>query len=170
MSKPGQALQDRGGRPALVPTAMTCTLWAAIVMASPLAARERLQCSIEIQAAEAILRLRDQGQSKDFVLAPLPPRQTTFKAKSAGLQARLAVQMYSIIDDLYANPDLKAGAYLSYRELACRQRNGGLKAPASLREVAVPVFACQEKYGNTASAQMRACLEEVFAYYTAHGH
>jgi hypothetical protein len=151
------------------PIICTITLWVAVLVNNPLAARERFQCSIENQAAEAILALREQGHAKDFVLAPLPPRQSVFNGKRAGLQAKLAVQMYSIIDDLYAHPGIKAGAYLAYRNISCSKRNGGLKAPASLLEVAVPVFQCQQKYGDGSSKKMTACVEQVFEYYTAHG-
>ena len=86
---------------------MANTVWTAFTNVSPLAARERFQCSIETQAAEAIVDLRDRGQPKAFVLAPLPSRESVFNGKQGTLQAKRAVQMHSIIDDVYANSDIK---------------------------------------------------------------
>ncbi|CAN0495860.1 unnamed protein product, partial [Phaeothamnion confervicola] len=71
------------------------------------------------QAAAAVIDLRDRGQTKDFALAPLPPRESVFNSKRGTLQARLAVQMYSIIEDVYAHPDITAAPYRAYREAAC---------------------------------------------------
>ena len=139
----------------------------AAINPNPVAARERFQCSIENQAAEAIMKLREQGQPKEFVLAPLPPRKSVINSKKGSLQAKLAVQMYSIIEDVYANPGIKAGPYLAYRNISCSKRNAGLKAPAAFSEISLPMFQCQEKYGNEPSAQLTRCVDEVFEYYQA---
>ena len=147
------------------PSTFTIIVWAAVINANPVTARERFQCSIETQAAEAIIKLRDQGQPKEFVLAPLPPRKAVFDTKKGSLQAKLAVQMYSIVDDVYANLGIKAGAYLEYRTISCNKRNAGLKAPATFSEISLPMFRCQDKYGNEPSAQLTQCVNEVFEYY-----
>ena len=149
------------------PITIAIIVSAAAINANPVAARERLQCSIETQAAAAIIKLRDQGQSKESVLAPLPPREAVVNAKKGSLQAKLAVQMYSIIEDVYANLGIKAGAYLEYRTLSCNKRNAGLKAPVAFSEISLPMFRCQDKYGNEPSAQLTRCVNEVFEYYQA---
>ena len=146
---------------------LTIIVWASVINANPVAARERFQCSIETQAAEAIIKLRDQGQPKASVLAPLPPRKAVFDTKKGSLQAKLAVQMYSIIEDVYANLGIKAGAYLEYRTISCNKRNAGLKAPVTFSEISLPMFHCQDKYGNEPSAQLTRCVKEVFEYYQA---
>ncbi len=149
------------------PITIAIIVWAAAIDANSVAARERFQCSIENQAAEAIMKLREQGQPKEFVLAPLPPRKSVINSKKGSLQAKLAVQMYSIIEDVYANPGIKAGPYLAYRNISCSKRNAGLKAPAAFSEISLPMFQCQEKYGNEPSAQLTRCVDEVFEYYQA---
>ena len=136
-----------------------------LMQASPLAARERFQCSIETQAAAAVIDLRDRGQTQAFVSAPLPPRESVFNSKRGTLQARLAVQMYSIIEDVYAHPSITAAPYLAYRMAACSQRNGGRKAPMTFAEVSLPMSGCQEKHGKLASSALTQCAVDVIAYY-----
>lgn len=136
-----------------------------LLQAAPVAARERFQCSIEIQAAASVIDLRERGQSKDFVTAPLPPRESVFNGKRGSLQARLAVQMYSIIDDVYAHPGITAAPYLAYRMAACSERNAGRKAPLRFAEVALPMSGCQDKHGKLASRALTQCAVDVIAYY-----
>ncbi len=143
---------------------MTITVWAALTNVSPVAARERFQCSIETQAAAAILDLRDRGQPKAFVLAPLPSRESVFNGKQGTLQAKLAVQMHSIIDDVYANPDIKAAPYIAYRMASCARRNDGHKVPMTFSEIALPLLGCQEKHGNQPSAALTKCVADVIEY------
>lgn len=142
-------------------------VWATLLHAAP---RERFQCSIEQQAAEAILDLRDRGQSREFVTAPLPPRESVFNGRRGTLQAKLAVQMHDIIDDVYAYPHIKAGAYLAYRIAACGERNAGRRVPRSFAEVALPMSGCQEKHGAVPSAALNKCATEVIEYYQNHEH
>ena len=129
------------------------------------AARERFQCSIENEAAAGIIDLRDRGHPKQFVLAPLPPRDKKFSDKRGTLSARLAVQMYSIIDDVYAHADTSAAVYLAYRNAACVQRNAGHKVPLNFAEVALPMGGCQSKHGQQASPALTQCASDVIEYY-----
>ena len=139
---------------------------AAVSYACPAwAARERFQCSIENEAAAGIIDLRDRGHPKQFVLAPLPPRDKKFSDKRGTLSARLAVQMYSIIDDVYAHPDTSAAVYLAYRNAACVQRNAGHKVPFNFAEVALPMGGCQSKHGQQASPALTQCATDVIEYY-----
>ena len=149
---------------------MVMTVWAVAMHAAPTLARDHFQCSIESQAAQAIIDLRDRGQPKSFVLAPLPPRETVFNSKRGTLQAKLAVQMHSIIEDVYADPDIKLGAYLAYRNASCIIRNAGKKVPMTFSEVALPIHGCQEKFGALPSAGLTQCVGEVFDYYQASDH
>lgn len=144
--------------------------WAALFNAAPLAARERFQCSIERQAAEAILDLRDRGQTRAFVTAPLPSRESVFNGRQGSLQARLAVQMHGIIDDVYSHPGVQAGPYLAYRMAACSERNAGRKVPRSFAEVALPMSGCQQKHGLPLSTELSQCAREVIEYYQSHEH
>jgi hypothetical protein len=143
--------------------------FAALAAAGPGYAGERFQCSIETQAAQAIVDLRDRGQPKAFVLAPLPPREAVFNGKKGSLQARLAVQMHSIIEDVYANPDIKAAPYAAYRMAACTHRIAGRKVPMRFSEVALPMSGCQEKHGNQPSAALTKCVDEVLEYFQKSG-
>lgn len=138
---------------------------AALFHAVPLAAREQFQCSIESAAAASVLDLRDRGQPKDFLLAPLPARETLFKAARGTLQARLAVQMYSIVEDVYSHPNIQAAPYVAYRAASCARRNAGRKVPLSFAEVALPMSGCQEKHGNRSSPALNQCVEEVLEYF-----
>lgn len=135
-----------------------------------LAAPERFQCSIEAEAAANIIELRERGQSKDFALAPLPPREMVFKHKRGTLQARLAVQMYSIVDDIYAHPDITAPTYLAYRAASCARRNAGHKVPRNFAEVALPMRGCQRKHGAAPSVALTECTGEVLDYYQGATH
>ncbi len=148
-----------------LPLASAVTMCAALTSTGPLAARERLQCSIETQAAQAILELRDGGQPKAFVLAPLPSRETVFNGKRGTLQARLAMQMHSIIEDVYANPDIKSATYVAYRSAACAQRNAGQKVPLAFSDVAMPMTGCQQKHGDQPSAALTRCVGDILDYY-----
>lgn len=138
-----------------------------LMQASAGAAPERFQCSIETEAAAAVIDLRDRGQTRAFVSAPLPPRESVFNSKRGTLQARLAVQMYSIIDDVYAHPDLAAAPYLAYRMAACSQRNAGRKVPITVAAVSLPMAGCQEKHGKLPSSALSQCAVDVIAYYQA---
>ncbi len=150
---------------------LALTVAATLVQTGPVAARERFQCSIETQAAAAVIDLRDRGQTKAFVLAPLPPRESVFNGKRGTLQARLAVQMYSIIEDVYAHPGITAAPYIAYRMAACSQRNAGRKVPMTFAEVSLPMSGCQDKHGKFASSALTQCAVDVIAYYqdTHHG-
>ena len=148
-----------------VPLASAVTLWAALTSAGPLAARERFQCSIETQAAAAILDLRDRGQPKSFVLAPLPAQEPAFNDRKGSLQARLVVQMHSIIEDVYAYPDVETATYVAYRMATCTERNAGRKVPLAFSEVALPMSGCQQKHGDQASAALTRCVDEALRYY-----
>ena len=147
------------------PIATAITVWVTLVNASALAARERFQCSIETQAAAAIVDLRDRGQPKSFVLGPLPSRASVFNGKQGTLQAKLAVQMHSIIEDVYANPSIKAAPYIAYRMAVCAQRNDGHKVPMTMSEIALPLLGCQEMHGNQASAALTKCVGAAIEYY-----
>lgn len=140
----------------LAATLYTCPTWAA---------RERFQCSIEGEAAAGIIDLRDRGHPKQFVLAPLPPRDKKFSGQRGTLSARLAVQMYSIIDDVYAHPDTSAAVYLAYRNAACAQRNAGHKVPLNFAEVALPMGGCQTRHGQQPSRALTQCALDVIEYY-----
>ena len=89
-----------------------------------------------------------------LVIAPLPPRESVFNGRRGTLQARLAVQMYSIIEDVYGHPDIDAATYLAYREASCGHRNAGRKVPRSLDEVVLPMRGCQAKHGARPSAAL----------------
>ena len=130
-----------------------------------LAAPERFQCSIEAEAAANIIDLRDRGQSKSFALAPLPPREMVFNGRRGTLQARLAVQMYSIIEDVYGHPDVGAATYVAYRNASCGHRNAGHKVPSSFDEVALPMRGCQAKHGQAPSDALTQCAAKVILYY-----
>lgn len=146
-------------------------LMAVALPLSAQAAPERFQCSIETQAAASIIDLRDRGQSKEFVLGPLPPRTAVFNSKRGSLQARLAVQMYSIIEDVYAHPGIGAASYLAYRAASCAHRNAGRRVPSRFAEVALPMQGCQQKYGQQPSAALDECVAAAIEYYqNSHGN
>ena len=149
--------------------ALCMMLWA-LPGSGAVAAPERFQCSIEAEAAANIIDLRDRGHDKAFVLAPLPPRESVFNGRRGTLQARLAVQMYSIIEDVYGHPDIEAATYLAYRDASCGHRNAGRKVPQSLDEVVLPMRGCQAKHGARPSAALTQCAADVLIYYQSASH
>lgn len=150
--------------------AALCVMLVALAGGEARAAPERFQCSIEAEAAASVIDLRERGQPKDFALAPLPPREMVFKHRRSTLQARLAVQMYSIIEDVYAHPDITAPTYLAYRAVSCAHRNAGRKVPRSFDEVALPMRGCQTKHDASPSAELNQCAADVILYYQSAPH
>ena len=73
--------------------------------------------------------------------------------------------MYSIIDDVYANPGIKVRAYIEYRNQTCIDRTERIKVPKTLSEVALPLAGCQERFGNNQSPELAQCVKVMLENY-----
>ena len=144
--------------------AVICALLAASAAA---AARDRPQCSIELQAAENIVYYRDHGRPKEFLTDLLPPRPGTPGAAPRHRHPSLTGQMYMIIDEVYANPAIGVRAYLEYRNLECLDRADRIPTPPSLSEVALFVERCQTRHDKPRSGKLGACVARVLNDYRA---
>lgn len=140
-------------------------IWTGIIASDLAVAHEYQQCSVELQAAESTVGFRDQGRPKRFLTDLLPPRPGTPGAETPRRHPTLTAQMYSIIDDVYANPGIKLRAYLEYRNRSCINRAERIKVPAALSDVSLPVFRCQEKFGNARTPQLTRCIRDIFENY-----
>lgn len=109
-------------------------------------------CTLEQQAAVSAISMRDQGQSKSQLLAPLP--------KPSDTNNPLATAMYSIVEDIYAYPQLASFPYFAYRSELCFRRVEKEPIPASFSLVAEEVLACQNKFGKTSSEPLINCVRE----------
>lgn len=140
----------------------------ALALLSPLAAaRERPQCSIELQAAESIVFYRDHGRPKEFLTDLLPPRPGTPGSAPRHRHPSLTGQMYLIIDEVYANPAIGPRAYLEYRNRECLNRSDRLAVPASLSEVALLIERCQLRYDQPHTPGLAACVARVLEDFRA---
>jgi hypothetical protein len=128
-------------------------------------AREHLQCSIELQAAESIVRFREQGRPKSFLTDMLPPRIDKPGAKPRPRHPTITSAMYSIIDEVYANPTIKLRAYVEYRGQTCVARTEKIKVPKSIADVALPMAGCQERFGNSQSPGLAECVKTLLEDY-----
>ena len=139
----------------------------ALLAPLPGVARERPQCSIELQAAESIVGFRDHGRPKEFLTDLLPPRPGAPGGQPRHKHPSLTGQMYFIIDEVYANPAIKLRAYLEYRNLECLYRADRRLVPASLSDVALLVERCQSRYDQPHTPGLAACVARVLDDYRA---
>ena len=73
--------------------------------------------------------------------------------------------MYSIIDEVYANPSIKLRAYVEYRNQTCIDRTERLKVPTILSDVALPMASCQERFGNSQTPGLAECVKALIENY-----
>lgn len=73
--------------------------------------------------------------------------------------------MYSIIDEVYANPTLGLQAYLEYRNQSCINRTARMKVPKTLSDVALPLAECQARFGARQSQGLVLCVKAIFDKY-----
>ncbi|MBX9606745.1 MAG: hypothetical protein K2Y51_11020 [Gammaproteobacteria bacterium] len=142
-------------------------LCTALLQSAAVAARDRPQCSIELQAAENIVYYRDHGRPKEFLTDLLPPRPGTPGAAPRHRHPSLTGQMYMIIDEVYANPAIGVRAYLEYRNLECLDRADRIPTPPSLSEVALFVERCQTRHDKPRSGKLGDCVARVLNDYRA---
>lgn len=145
--------------------AQSLSFLAAITASVLVEAREYVQCSIELQAAESIIRFREQGRPKTFLTDLLPPRTAKPGDKPRPRHPTITTQMYSIIDEVYANPTIKLRAYVEYRNQSCINRTQRIKVPNTLSDIALPMAGCQEKYDSQESPELANCIRSILVNY-----
>jgi hypothetical protein len=143
-------------------TAFTLCL-AAFLATLPARAEDFLSCDTETRATISAVRMRDQGKTREQLLAPLPTlAQTKQAASSSSPQAqsgaRLSMLMHSIVDDIYSNPQVAVFPYYVYRSVSCANRLAGQPVPQFFSEVSASVLACQEQHGVDQSVKLTDCI------------
>lgn len=66
--------------------------------------------------------------------------------------------MYSVLDDVYAVPQVKQFPYFAYRSELCLRRYEGQPIPPSLDVVAPDVLACQARFGDQPADPLINCI------------
>ena len=145
--------------------AQSLAILAAIIASMQVEARERLQCSIELQAAESIIGFREQGRPKTFLTDLLPPRTIKPGAKPRPRHPTITTQMYSIIDEVYANPTIQLRVYMEYRNQSCINRAERIKVPNTLSDIALPMASCQDRFGAQQSPGLAQCVRAILENY-----
>lgn len=112
------------------------------------------QCRLEMAAARTAVQLRDQGKTKQAMLQSLPP----LHAEST----RLLRQLYQIVDETYAYPDLNDVVYAMYRFEHCARQLQNQPLPEQLGKVMPQLQACQAHFGRDVSKQAVTCVRAVF--------
>lgn len=143
----------------------SAVILAALTASVHAGAREHLQCSIELQAAESIIGFREQGRPKSFLTDLLPPRTPKPGEKPRPRHPTITSQMYSIIDEVYAHPTLGLQTYLEYRNQSCINRTARIKVPKTLADVALPLADCQARFGAKQSQGLAQCVKAIFEKY-----
>lgn len=112
------------------------------------------QCRLELEAARTAIELRDAGKSRQAMMQTLPPLTPT--------STRLLQQLYHIVDEVYAYPDLNQIIYGTYRFEYCAQQLRHQPVP-SLQDSVEQLQACQLQFGMTVSKQAVDCVHAVFS-------
>ena len=111
------------------------------------------QCQLELEAARTAMQLRDSGKTKSALVQTLPPLTPS--------STRLLKQMYHIVDEVYAYPDLNQIVYGTYRFEYCAHQLRH-QPVLSLQNSIVQLQACQAQFGMTVSKQAVDCVRTVF--------
>jgi hypothetical protein len=112
------------------------------------------QCRLELEAARTALQLRDEGKTKQAMLQTLPPLTPT--------STRLLQQLYQIVDEVYAYPDLNQIVYGTYRFEYCAHQQRHQPVP-SLQDSVAQLQVCQGQFGMSVSKQAVDCVRGVFS-------
>jgi hypothetical protein len=112
------------------------------------------ECRTEMAAARTAVQLRDQGKSKQDVLATLPPLYPD--------STRLLRTMYHIVDEVYVSPHLNALVYGIYRFEYCAHQLQDQTVPQHFDAIAPKLFVCQTQFAGDDSKALVACVRGVF--------
>lgn len=112
------------------------------------------QCRMEMEAARTAIHLRDEGKSKQDMLQTLPSLQPD--------STRLLRQLYHIVDEIYADPDLNDIVYGIYRHEYCTRQLQYQSVPLRFENVMAQLQGCQAQYGRQVSQQAIACIRAAF--------
>lgn len=112
------------------------------------------ECRLEMDAARTAVQLRDKGKDKMSMLRSLPSLHKN--------STRLLRQMYQIVDETYAYPDLNDIVYGIYRYQYCARQLRHEAVPVTLQTVQPQLRACQKRYGRQVSKHAIDCVRAVF--------
>lgn len=112
------------------------------------------ECRLEMDAARTAVQLRDKGKDKRAMLQTLPPLHPN--------STRLLRQMYQIVDEAYAFPDLNEIVYGIYRYEHCARQLRHQREPSTFAVIHAQLQACQARFGRKVSKQAVACVRAVF--------
>jgi hypothetical protein len=141
-------------------TRAACLLVAALLLSacaqrhSPTDHAVQAQCRLELEAARTAIQLREAGKTKQAMLQSMP----SLTADSS----RLLQQLYQIVDEVYAYPDLNQIVYGTYRFEYCAHQLRQQPVPV-LANCIAPLRVCQTQFGVTVSRQAVDCVRAVFS-------
>ncbi len=111
-------------------------------------------CSFEMQAALTAIKLRDKQKPKSLLLTKLSPLDKD--------SSRLLVNMYQVVDEVYAYTWLNETVYSTYRFELCQRQLLYKPYPLSIEPVLPGLKHCQQQYGTTSSEQSTRCVTNTF--------
>jgi hypothetical protein len=111
-------------------------------------------CRLELEAARTAVQLRDEGKSKQAMMQSLPPLTPN--------STRLLQQMYHIVYEVYAFPNLNEIVYGAYRYDYCAHQLRQQPVPAQIQDIMPKLLACQTQFGMAVSKQAVDCVRAVF--------
>ncbi len=107
-------------------------------------------CTFEMQAAQTAIKLRNKNKSKSSLLAKLTPLEKD--------SSRLLVNMYQIVDEVYAHSWLNETTYPTYRFELCQRQLLYKPYPLTIEPVIPLLKDCQQQYGTISSEQATNCI------------
>lgn len=112
------------------------------------------ECRLELAAARTAIHMRDEGKTRQAMLASLPPLTPN--------SSRLLQQLYHIVDEVYAYASLNEVVYGSYRYDYCVRQLQHQPVPAQFQDSVPRLQACQAQFGLQISQTALACVRESF--------
>lgn len=112
------------------------------------------ECRLEMDAARTAVQLRDKGKDKMMMLRTLPPLHKN--------STRLLRQMYQIVDETYACPNLNDIVYGIYRYEYCARQLRHERVPVKLETVQPQLQACQARFARHVSKAAIDCVRAIF--------
>jgi hypothetical protein len=112
------------------------------------------QCRMELEASRTAIQLRDEGKTRQAMLQTLPMLTPT--------STRLLQQMYHIVDEVYAFPDLNQIVYGTYRYEYCARELRHQPVPLHFQKIYPRLQACQQQFNMTVSKPAVDCVRAAF--------
>ena len=116
-------------------------------------------CHFELQAALTAIKLRDKGKPKTLLLSRLTPLEKN--------SSRLLVNMYQIVDEVYANSWINKNIYSTYRFELCQRQLLSKPHPLTINPVLPALKLCQQQFATESSEKTNECISMAIGNNTA---